>query len=93
MFTRGKQPTLVEDAIERAFKKLGEQDVASTEYAKNLDGIVKLHAMQEKERPVGVTPDTMLMVGANLVGILLIIRHEHVNVITSRAMSMLKSPR
>jgi hypothetical protein len=30
----------------------------------------------------------MLIVGANLLGILLIIKHEHLNVITSRAITM-----
>jgi preprotein translocase subunit Sec61beta len=93
MFTRAKQPTLVESAMERAFEKLGEQSVDSEQYAKTLDGIVKLHKMREEEKSPQVSPDTVLLVGANLLGILLIIRHEHVNVITSRAMGTLIKPR
>lgn len=93
MFARGKEPTLVDAAMERAFSELRGQSVASDEYAKNLDGIVKLHKMREDEKPPGVSPDTVTLVAANLIGILLIIRHEHVNVITSRAMNALIKPR
>jgi hypothetical protein len=93
MFTKGKDQTLVDDAMVRAFDELKGQSVASEEYAKNLDGIVKLHKMREEEKSPGVSPDTIVLVAANLLGILLIIRHEHVNVITSRAMSTLIKPR
>jgi len=40
-----------------------------------------------QETPDRVSYDTMVATAANLVGIALIIRHEHVNVITSKAMS------
>jgi hypothetical protein len=93
MFARGKESTLVEAAMERAFNELSGQSVTSDEYSKNLEGIVKLHKMREDEKSPGVSPDTVALVAANLIGILLIIRHEHVNVITSRAMNALIKPR
>lgn len=93
MFAKSKDQTLVEDAMMRAFDELKGQPVVSEEYAKNLDGIVKLHKMREEEKSPGVSPDTVALVAANLLGILLIIRHEHVNVITSRAMNALIKPR
>jgi hypothetical protein len=93
MFAKSRDQTLVEDAMMRAFDELKDQSVASEEYAKNLDGIVKLHKMREEEKAPRVSPDTVALVTANLLGILLIIRHEHVNVITSRAMSTLIKPR
>lgn len=88
-----KEQSFIDAAIERAFAKLSEYDVTSTEYSKTLDGITKLHKMKEEERPSELSRDTMLLVAANLVGILLIIRHEHVNVISSKAMNTLMRPR
>jgi len=40
-----------------------------------------------------VSRDTLAVIGANLLGILMIIKHENVNVITSRAMGLILSPR
>jgi hypothetical protein len=83
------QNTPLEDAIARVQAYLETQEINSDEYAKALDHLSTLHKMKEAEKPLRVSPDTLLTVGANIVGILLIIRHEHVNVITSRAMSAL----
>ena len=44
--------------------------------------------MMDKEKPSSVSKDAMLTVGANLLGIVLIIKHEHVNVITSKALGL-----
>jgi hypothetical protein len=93
MFTGVKKPTQLETALDRAFETLSQKAVATDEYTRTLEAVTELHKMKEAEKPSSVSPDTMLLVGANLVGILLIIRHEHVNVITSRAMSTLIKPR
>jgi hypothetical protein len=93
MFTRVNKPTQLETALDRAFENLSQKGVATDEYVRTLEAVTELHKMKEAEKPSQVSPDTMLLVGANLVGILLIIRHEHVNVITSRAMSTLMKPR
>jgi hypothetical protein len=93
MFTGVKKPTALETALDRALETLSEKTVGTDEYVRTLEAVTELHKMKEAEKPSQVSPDTMLLVGANLVGILLIIRHEHVNVITSRAMNTLIKPR
>jgi hypothetical protein len=93
MFTRAKEPTRLQTALDRALENLDQKGVATDEYVKTLAVVTELHKMKEAEKPSSVNPDTLLLVGANLVGILLIIRHEHVNVITSRAMNALIKPR
>jgi hypothetical protein len=46
-----------------------------------------------QNKKTSVSKDTLATVGANLIGILMVIKHEHVNVITSRAMNLLMRPR
>ena len=86
MFPRVKEPTPLENEITRVMHKLDSQEIGSDEYAKTLEMLVKLHKMKEDEKPDQVKFDTAATITANLVGILLIIRHEHLNVITSKAM-------
>jgi hypothetical protein len=88
-----KENTPLENAIARVQSYLESQEIDSDDYAKALKHLSELHKMKEAEKPSRVSPDTMLTVGANLVGILLIIRHEHVNVISSKAMSTLMKPK
>lgn len=85
--------TPLEVAVNRAIRKLNVMETGSEEYEATLAALVKLHKMKEDEKPESVSKDTMLIVGANLVGILMIISHEHVNVVTSKAIGLLLRPR
>jgi len=58
-------------------------------YEEALSHVEKLHKMRVASQPDRVSYDTMVSVAANLIGIALIIRHEHVNVITSKALSFI----
>jgi hypothetical protein len=84
-----KKPTKLETAINRALSELESQDVGSKEYTMIVNDVVKLHKMKEDEKPDSVSMDTAATIAANILGILLIIRHENVNVISSQAMSKL----
>lgn len=94
MFTkRTEHDSQLEAEINRVQTYLASKQIDSEEYAKALKHLFELHKMQEEEKPARVSPDTLVLVGANLLGILLIIRHEHLNVITSRAMNTLIKPK
>jgi uncharacterized protein YgfB (UPF0149 family) len=84
-----KVNTYVDDQIARITAQLQHQEIASDEYGELLDRLGKLQKIRQEEKPDTASTDTMLMAATNIVGILLIIRHEHLNVITSRAMNML----
>jgi hypothetical protein len=58
----------------------------SQEYAKLLGNVERIHEMMDIKKPSPVSRETLLTVGANILGILLIIKHEDVNVITSKAL-------
>lgn len=93
MFSITKEPTLLETATDKALLALDKKEVASTDYNKILDVVSTLHKMKTAERANRVSADTMAIVGANLLGIIMIIRYEHANVITSRAMNMVQKLR
>jgi hypothetical protein len=84
---------LIEVELDRTLIQLKAERVTDEEYAKTLSLAERLHKMLDKEKPASVSKDTMLTVGANLVGIILILKHEHVNVISSKALGFIMRPR
>lgn len=89
-----RKPTLLETEIDRAVRELKKHAVGSDEYAKIVDHIVALQVVKEEEKSDPLSKDTLAVVGANLLSIIMIIKHEHVNVIASRAMQLLlRTPR
>lgn len=92
MFSR-REPSLLEIAVNRALRDLGNYQIGSDEYEKAVDSIVKLHKMKVEEKPSSVSKDTLILAGTNLLGIFMVIKHEGVNVITSKAMNLLLKPR
>lgn len=58
----------------------------SQDYAKLLTSAERIHGLMDIKKSSPVSRETLLTVGANLLGILLIIKHEDVNVITSKAL-------
>ena len=84
---------LIEGELDRTLIHLKAETITDEEYAKTLSLVERLHKMLDKEKPASVSKDTMLTVAANLVGIILILKHEHVNVISSKALGFIMRPR
>lgn len=94
MFTiKTGHETQLEAETDRVLSYLANRQIDSEEYAKALEYVVKLQKMKEDEKPTRLSPDNMLLAATNILGILLIIRYEHVNVITSRAMNLVRQPK
>lgn len=93
MFGKFREPTQLDKAIARATRELDSHPVESDEYAQILEILSKLHKLKDAERQKQVSNDTLILAGTNLLGILMVIRHEHINVITSRAMGMIQKPK
>lgn len=85
--------TGLELAYEQAVRELLFKQVGSEEYDKTLEHVSKIHGLLREEKSAKVSRDTLAVIGANLLGILMIIKHENVNVITSRAMGLLMQAR
>lgn len=88
-----KRPLAIEMAMDRAIRDLNNQPIGSPDYVKAMETVFKLHRLIEEDKSSTVSKDTLAVVIGNLLGILLIIMHEDVNVITSRALGLLLKPR
>lgn len=82
-----KEKTMLEKEIEVVLLDMKDMYVDSDEYEVALKHLSTLHEINSKEKKWNVSPDTMAVVAGNLLGIMLILKHEELNVITSKAMS------
>lgn len=91
MFPR-KKPTEkseLEQAMSEVLFEMHGFGSESEEYAQQVDQLVKLHALQQCDKPQRVSADTLAIVAGNLLGIGLILSYERANVVTSKALNFL----
>lgn len=85
--------TKVTEAIDSLLDEMAVCSGDSEEYAKMNDQLTKLYELKEIDQKVTthkrVSAETLLVVGGNILGILLIIGYERENVLTSKALSLL----
>jgi|tagenome__1003787_1003787.scaffolds.fasta_scaffold17521206_1 hypothetical protein len=84
---RKKNQLELDVAINHAIIDMRGHSVTSDEYAEILTRVERLTKMRDK--PQQVSPDALVAVAANLTGIFMIIKHENVNVITSKALGFI----
>lgn len=89
MFSRKKtqEQTELDLAIEDLERNMQYKEPDSDEYGTMLNRLERLKKLQTNHSSKQINPDTLLIVGGNLVGILIIVMHERANVITSKALS------
>jgi len=92
MLGKSEALLLLEEEIARNVRELKFHEVMSEDYQKRMDRLVALYRMKEEEKSRFGSKDTLTVVFGNLIGIFMIVKHEHVNVITSRAMQLLLRP-
>jgi len=88
-----KKNTYIDTEISRLVLKMQDMEVDSDKYGAALERLSKLQKIRQEEKPDRASSDTMLSVAAHLVGIVLIIKHENVNVITSKALNFVPTPK
>jgi hypothetical protein len=87
MFNNNKNKSLeLDEAIQRVHDRMKYEEIDSEEYATLLQRLDKLHSIKEANTK-RISPDTLLIVGGNLLGIVLILGYERVNVVASKALS------
>jgi hypothetical protein len=82
-----KPKSKLEIEMDKLVLKLNDYPTDSKEYGEIVERLKTLHKIQDDNKPASVSPDVKLTTAANLLGILMIIRHEQLHVITSKAMS------
>jgi hypothetical protein len=89
MFSQKETPKyqrMLESELDRTLVRLRTEMPNSEDYTKTLGLVERLHDMLDDEQPDVVSKNTLLVVGGNLLGIILILKHEHLNPITSKAL-------
>lgn len=79
----------ISDEVRHVLEEMAKMKVGSAEYAAavgNLEGLCKAKGSDATGK---VSPDTLVVVAANLLGILLILNYERMNVVGTKAMSLL----
>lgn len=84
------EPSELDQAITHVHTVIQMTDPYSDEFAASVDQLVKLHTLRETHKPsMRVSPDVLLTVAGNLLGIAIIVFHEREHVITTKALSFL----
>lgn len=89
MFTK-KSPvdSNLQTQIDAVLSRMNSYDAEDAEYDKLINQLERLYKLQNNH-PVGFKPsaDAILAVAGNLVGLLVIVNHERLHVVTSKALS------
>jgi hypothetical protein len=88
-----KMNTYVDGEISRAIIVLQDLSVDTKEYAAALSTLEKLQKIRQEEKPDSFSSDALLMAVTNLLGILAILKHEQLNVITTKALTFVQRTR
>lgn len=87
------EPSELEDAITQLFNEMADLRGDDPEYAKRVTQLETLYKLKEVDAKVDsgkrVSRDTWAIVGGNLAGILLIVGHERMHVVTSKALNFM----
>jgi hypothetical protein len=88
---RKKEETPLDREIAEAFKSLERKIPGTDEYEASLDHLSKLYTLREPNKPLGgVTPDTIVLAATNIVGIAMILQHEQLYAISSKAFNFVR---
>lgn len=87
MFNQPKPKSKTELEIDRLMLELKNHKPTDKEYATVMEQLKELTKIRKESLPDTVSPDTKVMAAVNLAGIFMILRHEHINVIASKAIS------
>ena len=87
-----REKSKLDEEIERNLDSL--RDLGDPkEYDTILARLERLYKVKELEKPDRVSLDTWALIGANLLGITLIITHEYTNPITTKALNFAIRPK
>jgi len=81
-----KKKSKLENAIDSILDDMSKFDANSDEYSDMATNLEKLLKAKSYEKQKNISPDTIALVAANLIGIVLILKHEKVDIITSKAL-------
>lgn len=93
MFQKQNSVSSLNSEIERVLSKMSGLKPDSKEYADMLTSLTKLHTLKVAEAPKRVSRDTWAIIGANILGIMLVLQHEKTTIIPKTAMTFVQKLR
>ena len=78
------QPNPLQPEIDRIIGDLAYEEPNSKEYKKLVERLTELQQLAREKR-FDLKPDTVALIAANLLGIVLVLSYERLNVISTRA--------
>lgn len=79
-------PSDFDEAIDRVLAELKETNLGTEDFEVRLAYLERLNRLRNEERSNRVSPDTMAIVAANILGILIVVGYEQGNVIASKGL-------
>lgn len=87
------EKTQLDETIEQIEREIQIHVGDPKQVAKLTKQLSTLYTLRDKHRRKGVNPDTLWLVGGNLLGILIVVGYERGHVIATRALSQVIKPR
>ena len=84
------EPNDISVEVDRVVDFLSKQEPNSEEYTHAVQNLKILCEARAKKQASFIEPDVLITAGVNLLGIILILRHEQFNVVTTKAMSLIR---
>lgn len=84
------QPTDLEKTLEELFTQMALVETDSDEYAQMADQVAKLYKLKEVDSKEKLSPNTVALIAANIIGIAIIIAYEHYHPVVSKALGFVK---
>lgn len=79
--------------LRRLLRELETTEPNSEEYGTLVERLKKFQQMRAEDRPEKLSPNTAALVVTNVLGIVMIVRHEQFNVIVSKALGFVIKPK
>lgn len=83
--------TPLDGLIDTVLDEMNAKGTADADYPELLTKLERLYELKTHERRTRISPDTLVSVGGSLLGILVIVAYEQHNVITSKAMALVRA--
>lgn len=86
ILTRFKKKSDIQKEIDWIIDQMKGMAVGSEEYRAALDNLEQMYKVKQIEKTNGVSKDTVAIVAGNLLGILLILNYEKLDVVSTKAL-------
>ena len=90
MFQKPESEDRIEAAINRVLLEMQTTSPDSVKYGTLVSRLTELHSLKANNAKSKLSKETMLTVGANITGILLILYFERVEIVGSKALTFVK---